>query len=108
MWLKDMFEAYDETYHMQDKILSINRQLNYIKNIIGSSNTPDNILVPSDVEALKDISYIKIQKHPDSLTSELYTRLMEQCIAFMNDYPNTTDDRFIDELVSIFGHKQNF
>ena len=108
MWFKDSFELYDETYDMQDRIVSINRQLNYIKNVIGDNNVPDGILLPSDVEALKDISYIKVQKYPNTLTADLYTKLMEQCISFINDYPNVNDNTFIDELTYIIGYTQNF
>ena len=108
MWFKDLFEAYEDTYNIQERILAINRQLRYVKNTIGDDNVPDSILVPSDVEALRDISYIKVQKHPNTITSDLFSRLMEQCISFTNDYPNTDDERFVDELININGYSQNF
>ncbi len=108
MWFKDLFEAYDDTYDMQQKILSINSQLSYVKDTVADNNVPDSILVPSDVQALKDISYIKIMKYPNTLTSDLYSRLMEQCISFINDYPNMDDEKFVDELVNINQYTQNF
>ena len=33
---------------------------------------------------------------------------MEQCISFINDYPNMDDEKFVDELVNINQYTQNF
>jgi hypothetical protein len=108
MWYKELFEAYDASHEIQERINAINEQLRYVKNTIEDTNIPSSIMLPSDVEALRDISYVKIMKNENTLSSELYSKLMDQCIKFTNDYPNINDEKFVDEIVNIFGYTQNF
>ena len=108
MWFKDLFEAYEDTYDIQERIKAINSQLRYVKNTTGDYNFPDSIIVPSDINALKDISYIKKMKSDNDLSLSLLSSLMDQCIQFERDYPNINDDVFIDELVNIYSYNQSF
>ena len=108
MWYKDLFEAYEGTYSVQDEIKSINANLNYVKNILEDGNFPSSIIFPSDVDALRDICYIKAEKNTSTLANDLYKSLMEKCIKFKNDYPNVSDDKFVDELTNIYDNYKTF
>ena len=95
---KEFFELYDTTYEVQSEINSINANVNYVQNMLGDNNILVDIFLPSDVDALRDICYIKLEKSTTELAKDLYKSLMDMCIKFNNSYPNINDDTFIDEL----------